>query len=162
MSTTRPAATPGGADPEERARLERRYGTRGRGRGADGGTSPSSASSGRVAAIAAGVIAVVGTGIAAWLVLGGSGASASVTGSSYQVLSDSSVRVAFSVVRDDADVAFACSVQALDASHAQVGVTVVEIPAGGARTVPVSVDVTTFARAEQADAIANGCLALED
>jgi hypothetical protein len=48
----------------------------------------------------------------------------------------------------------------LDVSHAQVGVTVVDVPAGGARTVPMTVDVTTFARAEQADAVSNGCVAV--
>ncbi|WP_158277248.1 DUF4307 domain-containing protein [Serinibacter arcticus] len=145
-------STPQAAGPVDReAKLARRYGSR----PATTGTSP-----GRVAWIAAAVIAALGTAVVLWLVLGGPGGGATVTGSSYQVISDSQVRVAFSVVRDDPDVALRCTVQALDASHAQVGVTLVDVPAGGARAVPLTVDVTTFARAEQADATANGCVAV--
>ncbi|TGO04162.1 DUF4307 domain-containing protein [Serinibacter arcticus] len=140
-------------DAEQRARLERRYGAR----PAAGGRSP-----GRLAAVAAAVIGVVGTAIVLWLVFGGPGTGASVTGSSYRVVSDSQVTVSFSVLREDPEVPLRCTVQALDVSHAQVGVTLVDVPAGGPRVVPLTVDVTTFARAEQADAVSNGCVAVPE
>ena len=136
-------------------RLARRYG------GRPTATAPSGRNTGRLAAIAAAVIGIIGTAIVAWLALTpDSSSSASVTGSSYQVLSDTQVRVAFSVIRDDPELPLRCTVQALDASHAQVGVALVDVPAGGQREVPLQVDVTTFARAEQADAPSNGCVAL--
>lgn len=145
--------TPQAADHAEQAeKLARRYGS---------APAASRTSPGRLAAIAAAVIGVLGTAIVAWLALAPGSPSASVTGSSYQVISDTQVRVAFSVIRDDPEIPLRCTVQALDASHAQVGVALVDVPAGGAREVPLTVDVTTFARAEQADAPSNGCAPLE-
>lgn len=149
LGQTGPVST---TDAEQRARLERRYGAR----PAAGGTSP-----GRLAAIAAAVIGVVGTAVVLFLVFGGPGTGATVTGSSYRVVSDTQVTVSFSVLRGDPEIPLRCTVQALDTSHAQVGVALVDVPAGGAREVPLTVDVTTFARAEQADAVSNGCVALE-
>lgn len=135
----------------EQSLAQRRY-------GATKPRTTASSGSGRAVWIGGGIVALIATVAVLWLSFGPRTPAISVGGSSYAVQSDAAVRVSFSVTRDDPSQAVTCAVQALDASHAQVGVTLVDVPAGSARTTPVTVEVTTFARAEQADAMENGCV----
>ena len=140
--------------PEE-SLAQRRYGaTKPRGTGSSG--------SGRAVWIGGGAVALIATTAVLWLSFGPRTPAITVGGSSYSITSDESVRVSFSVTRDDPSQAVNCAVQALDATHAQVGVAVVEVEAGTDRTTPVTVDVITFARAEQADAMEAGCVPVAD
>lgn len=135
----------------EQSLAQRRYGaTKPRTTGSSG--------AGRAVWIGGALVAIIATAVVLWLSFGPRTPAITVGGSSYAVQSEHSVRVSFSVTRDDPSQAVTCAVQALDASHAQVGVTLVEVPAGPDRTTAVTVDVTTFARAEQADAMENGCV----
>lgn len=129
--------------------------------GAAGGSGPGF---GRwVAWIGSALVAVVLTAVVVAINLLGDDAVATAQAVSYEVTSDEAVVVQLAVTRPDPAVAVTCTVEAVDASLAQVGARTVEVPArpGGAHTVTLEVEVATYARAEQGRAVENGCFAIE-
>lgn len=107
------------------------------------------------------MVAVFVLAVVVWMRSVESTPIATVTAATYEVVSDSKVTVTFAVLRPDPSVAVECTVEATDASGAQVGAALVEVPPGSETSTPVRSTLTTFARAEAASAIENGCFAVD-
>ena len=124
MSSTTPAALPAG-----------RYGPQPRPGGA------------RRRAIALWAVGLAGLAVAVWLGLGA--ARTPVTGQDvgFTVQGDAAVEVTFDLSRPDASVPVRCRVQALNEQYGQVGLLVVDVPPGEARTERLRVTVATSERA---------------
>lgn len=143
-------------------RLARRYGTRpasrpGQANDDDGG--PRSGLGRRAAWLGSALVAVVITAIVVVLNVSGREAVATAEVVAYEVTGPEETVVQLAVTRPDPAVPVTCSVEAVDASLAQVGARVVEVPAATTRTTMLTVEITTYARAEQGRALENGCFA---
>ncbi|WP_454295775.1 DUF4307 domain-containing protein [Salana multivorans] len=146
-------------------RLARRYGTRPAprpGRDAGDGSDSRPGLGRRAAWLGSAAVAVVITAIVVLLNVTGDDAVATAQVVSYEVTGPEETVVQLAVTRPDPSVAVTCSVEAIDASLAQVGARVVEVPAAGSRTTTLTVEIATYARAEQGRALENGCFAASD
>lgn len=108
------------------------------------------------------IVAIVITAISLWFTIAEESPVATVTPPTYTVLSDHEVSVSFTVERPNPAVPVQCTVEATDASKAQVGVVNVTVPATEESATQITAQVTTFARAEQAEAIENSCFAVSE
>lgn len=158
--TTSANASSASAPSANADRLARRYGTRPAPRsGRDHGDGSGSRSGlGRRAAwLGSAAVAVVITTIVVLLNVTGDDAVATAQVVSYEVTSPEQTVVQLAVTRPDPSVVVTCSVEAIDASLAQVGARVVEVPSASSRTTTLTVEIATYARAEQGRALENGC-----
>lgn len=151
----------------EADRLARRYGRRPTTRPAtnDDDGAPSRSSLGRRAAWigSAGVAAII-TAIVVAINVTGQEPVATAQVLSYEVTSPARTVAQVAVTRPDATVPVTCAVEAVDGSLAQVGARTFEVPAAAGRghTATFEVEIATYARAEQARALENGCFAVVD
>lgn len=107
---------------------------------------------------AAATVAVVLLALLAWLAMGQGGQPVRTNDIGYEVNDDNSVSVVFEIVRPDPSIPVRCSVQALDAAWAQMGVREVEIPASAHRVQRITVEVNTTQRAINANVVADSCV----
>lgn len=107
-------------------------------------------------------VAVAITAGAVWFALADDAEIATTTAASFTVVDENNVTLTFNVERPDPSVALTCTAEATDASHAQVGARIFEVPSGSERDQTVTVSIVTFARAEQAQPIENSCFATSE
>lgn len=149
MSRPRPDQPDDAAAARERY-LERRYGRANNARDTTDGRS-------RTAMALSSVVAVVVGAVAVYLALGSSEPGITLSQASYSTPSDSLMEITVTAYREDPSQAWTCAFEALDASRAQVGVVLVDIPPSEQASEVLTVEVPTLARGEIGRAVDNGC-----
>ncbi|MEV7973276.1 DUF4307 domain-containing protein [Cellulomonas sp. NPDC089187] len=108
----------------------------------------------RAAQIGIGALAAVGVGIVVWIGLGAAGTDVRWNEVGYSLDGSTAVELTFDVIQEPGAVAV-CRVQALSASHAEVGVQQVTVGPSTEQTTRVTTRVPT---AEEAvTAVVHGC-----
>ncbi|MFB9954659.1 DUF4307 domain-containing protein [Cellulomonas denverensis] len=108
----------------------------------------------RAARIGIAILAAIGLGIVIWIGLGAAGTAVRWNDVGYRVDGSTAVEITFDVIQDPGEVAV-CRVQALSASHAEVGVQQITVGPSQERTTRVTATIPTAEAA--VTAAVHGC-----